>query len=284
METKNYKITETNIPLNFSMLCTEITTLNDAGQPGSVSVPNVPVEQMMFTNPSVTPFAALIATCADVISNEKFKPASGKAALLFSKKEDKEFENMQMAVVSELIKEDDEEEGNWNFYFTFNPAEFRSIGIAKEDIHLAYNQDDLFSLTENGQTIERSFVNRFVEALQVIGLIGISDYKAIIEIADRCIRCIKNWLDENAKEDEIMTVTIEAIPHPDMNVTSIEEQNGEIVPFATASVRIVKGIKEMSMTFSEELKLICKGNADSYVPFNVSDYTNENYKGNIDIE
>ena len=76
------------------------------------------------------------------------------------------------------------------------------------------------------------------------------------------IKTIYGWLDSSASETETQELLIEGALKYNKNI-SFEDWENSLITFATASVEVVKGIKKMSMSFGEEMKLIAKGNSDS---------------------
>lgn len=246
MESKITKLRESQIPQNFKMMFEEeITSTNTNGQVTSfdISLTNDCKDQ---SNDSTDAFDTLILTCASVMSKDEMKPKEdGKAALIFTNT--KGVGEMLMACIAEYTEEDGD--GNWYFSFSFDPEDIKSI-----------NPDNIFNFTKLEKVAP--FANMFNDALMELHSKRIGDTEIINGMVLCAIRTITGWLDTAASEAEVQELVIDGALKYSKEISE-QEWKDSLITFATASVEVVKGVKKMSMSFGEEMKLIAKGNADS---------------------
>lgn len=262
--TKTFILRETNIPQQFAMMVSQEVTVvfRDGSQhPATVYNGNDLSTQV---NECVDIFSTFIGTCADTLSSPEMKPEEGKAAIVFQNT--KGIGEMLLAVVSEYIEE--EGEGNWYYSFTFNPDDIK--GIDPKNIHNFSDQECTFTFkyTKDGEvkTAPTTFCNHFQKffAVSANKWLG-SDAQVAQQLILIIVRCIRDWLDAAATEENRVELVIDGITRVQENIT-IDEYNRNKFPFATAAVEVVKDIKKFSMNFSEELKQVCKGDSDTLVP------------------
>lgn len=246
METKTTKLRESQIPQNFKMAFEqEVTSTNANGQVTSfdIGLTNDPKDQ---SNDSTDTFDALILTCASIMSKDEMKPkADGKSALVFTNS--KGVGEMLMACIAEYTEE--EGEGNWYFSFSFDPEDIKGI-----------KPENIFNFTKLEKVAP--FANMFNDALMELHSKRIGDVEIINSMVITAIKTIIGWLDTAAVEGEVQELVIDGALKYNKEITEDEWKNS-LITFATAAVEVVKGVKKMSMSFGEEMKLIAKGNADS---------------------
>lgn len=246
MEIKTTKLRESQIPQNYKMMIeSEITTTNDEGQTTvfDISIANDVHDQ---SNDSTDMFDTLILTCASIMSRDEMKPkADGKSALVFTNTNG--VGEVLMACIAEYTEEDGD--GNWYFSFSFDPEDIKGI-----------KPENVFNFTSLEKVAP--FANVFNESCMELHTKRIGDLEIINNMVLCTIKTIYGWLDSSASETEIQELLIEGALKYNKNI-SFEDWENSLITFATASVEVVKGIKKMSMSFGEEMKLIAKGNSDS---------------------
>lgn len=246
METKTTNLRESQIPQNFKMMFEqEVISTNSNGQVTSfdISTSNDPHDH---SNDSTDAFDTLILTCASIMSKDEMKnKADGKSALVFGNT--KGVGEIILACVAEYTEEDGD--GNWYFSFTFDPEDIK--GIKPENI---FNFTNLEKIAP--------FANMYNDALLELHSKRIGDIEIINGMVICAIKSIIAWLDTAANESTVQELVIDGSLKYNSD-WSEEDWKNSLITFATASVEVVKGVKKMSMSFGEEMKLIAKGNADS---------------------
>jgi hypothetical protein len=249
---KNVNIRESNLPNIFKIgfeTDLKISGPNNNAVLFKIQNVNNEIDQK---NDCVYPFAAFIEACASVMSTDVMKSKEHKTALVFS--DPKGAGNMLMACISEWIPANDGD-GNYNFYFSFDPDDIK--GLPEDRIHNFYNLQDVKSW---GATIKKIIASSHGRC--------IDDDQILTQMSILIVKSLYNWLDENASEDTVVSLTIDEDPtyyNNDSNPAdklSYEDYLKRLITYAVATVEIVKGKKIKSMTFGEEMKAIAKGNAD----------------------
>jgi hypothetical protein len=241
-----FKLRETNIPQQFKMMFEQdITVTNEQGEQISfcLNSENNPKDQ---SNDTTDTFSALILTIASIMSLDAMKKVKdGKVALVFSNT--KGIGELLLACIAEYTEENGE--GNWYYSLTFNQDDIK--GIKPDNIH---NYTDLSKICP--------FAVKFNDALYELHSKSLGDTELVNQMVLIAIKCIINWLDSAAVEDEVTELIIDDAISYSENISK-EDYENSFVTFATASVEVVKGVKQMSMSFGEEILLIAKGNSDS---------------------
>ena len=246
METKTFKLRETTIPQMFKQIGeTEIMmTLND----GTKQAFNIRMDEDERTHAcdATDPFGVFFMTIASIMSKDELKPKdSGKAALVFN--DYKGVGEMLFACIAEYVEDGDD--GNWYYSFSFNPDDIK--GIKNENI---FTFGNLEKVAPYAQTFNESFLELHSKRVPDIEIINATTLTII--------KCLDNWLDSAAVENEIVELVIDDVLNYSTDRTT-EEHNAAMVAFANLSVVVEKGIKIKSGQFGEELKAIAKGNGDS---------------------
>ena len=253
---KTIEIRESNLPNAFRIAVE--TEAMATGTNGSVVSFQISNQNNFYDmrNDCVMPFSVLIATAASIMSNAKMKSKDHKTAIIFANP--KGSGSMLMACISEYIPAE-EGEGNWNVYFSFDPESIK--GIPEDSVK---NYTDLQSIEHWAACYRNIMLNTHSRK--------IDDEEVINQLTIISVKCLINWLDENASENDVINLEIKEAPnYLDIPATSGEEATpikyedykNSWITYATASVEIVKGQKIKSMTFGEEMKAIAKGNVDS---------------------
>ena len=69
------------------------------------------------------------------------------------------------------------------------------------------------------------------------------------------------WLDSNAQPGETVSLVMDEVTEP-FKVMTLAEYNEKLKPIASANVEVVKDVKKMNITFTDELRTIAKGSSD----------------------
>ena len=251
---KTFELRETNMPQLFrSALISELTGSGANGNAVHFVISDTTNEKDQ-RNDSVYPFTAFIGACARIMSADAMKSKDHKTALVFS--DPKGAGSMLMACVSEWIPEGDD--GNYNFYFTFDPEDIK--GIPEDAVKPFY---DIQAIMPWGPTLRGVLSN--------VHCRRIDDVEILNGITILVVKTICNWLDANASENEEIAVEFKDSTVYDAELTAegkaptpidFETYKSHWVTYATATVSVERGLKKKTMTFGEEMKAIAKGNAD----------------------
>lgn len=251
---KTMELRETNMPQLFrGALISELTGTGSNGNAVSFVISDTTNEKDQ-RNDSVYPFTSFIGACARIMSNDAMKSKDHKTALVFS--DPKGAGSMLMACVSEWIPEGDD--GNFNFYFTFDPEDIK--GIPEEAVKPFY---DIQAIMPWGPTLRSVLAN--------VHCRRIDDLEILNGITILIVKTICNWLDSNASENEVVSCEFKDSTVYDVKLATDSNESVPIdfetykshwVTYAVASVAVERGVKKKTMTFGEEMKAIAKGNAD----------------------
>ena len=190
-------------------------------------------DPIFHTNSSVDIFGALFKACAEAMSTNIFKNKD-KSALVFQKEDNGE-------IIAAVVSEYDAEGDNYFYSITFDPSEVKSI---KNVINFTDFKDEVRNLT---------FIQVVNSNYSISHNIAISDDEVLKILIITALECIYYWLDQNAKDGEVIELVIDDIIGR-FEKLSEEEYNSSLTPVAIAMVETVKDIKKMSIQFSEELK------------------------------
>lgn len=251
---KTFELRETNMPGMFkSSIASELvgSGINGNALRFCISDKTNETDQR---NDTVFPFSAFIATCAHIMSSDAMKSKEHKTALVFS--DPKGAGSMLMACISEWIPTEDGD-GNYNFYFTFDQEDIK--GLPEDAVKPFYQ---LQAIKPYAATFRDEVYNTHSRQ--------IDDEEIINGMTVTIVKTICNWLDENASENEPISVEFKDSTFFEVELSADEEQvpidfetyKSHWVTYATATVTVERGIKRKSMTFGEEMKAIAKGNAD----------------------
>lgn len=262
METKRFILRNTAIPQNFKMMASEeVKGYSESGQVVKYTFNNISSPSTQI-NECVDTFSALVITIADIMSTPEMKPEDGKAALVFTNTEG--IGEMIFACISEFVSEGDE--GNWYYSFSFDPKDIS--GIPEKNIHNATDDEFNYSFKHDGKTYMFNFCTRYGVALNISAGLNVTPAMSISKQIILClVKTLRNWLEDQAKEDERVELDIDGVYRTNNGVQiSQEEYDRNKVVFATASVEVVKGNKVLGMNFSEEAKQVAKGDNDTFIP------------------
>lgn len=186
-------------------------------------------------------FGVVMMACANAMADNQFKN-KGKSALVFNKDDNGE-------IIAAVISDYDAEGENYFYNITFNP----------DDIKGASNIVDY----KNFQSANNySFIQLVNSNYMLQHNIAVSDKAVLDALVISVFECLYKYLDENAKDGEVVYLVIDDFIGRYEPMTPDEYENAISIA-AIASVETVKDIKKMSIQFSEELKAIAKGNGDS---------------------
>lgn len=185
-------------------------------------------------------FGVVMMACANAMASDQFKN-KGKSALVFNKEENGE-------IIAAVISDYDAEGENYFYNITFNPDDIKGAYIIDYKNFVSDNNYDFIQLVNSCYMLQHN--------------IAVSDKAVLDALVISVFECLFKYLDENAKDGEIVYLVIDDYIGRYEPMTP-EKYEDSISIAAIASVETVKDIKTMSIQFSEELKAIAKGNGDS---------------------
>lgn len=194
------------------------------------------------SNSSIDCFGAVIKACADAMCDQQFKTKS-KKALVFND------EHNGGSFIAACVSDYDKDGENYFFNITFDESDID--GAEK------VNSGDF--RTTNGNI---PFVELFNTAYLKGHNIAVVDTTVANIIIKAVLKTIFSWLDENARDGEIVKLIITDRIEPFVFGLTKEQYMAGVKPVAICSVETNKDIKKMSVQFSEELKAIAKGDSD----------------------
>jgi hypothetical protein len=186
-------------------------------------------------------FGVVMASCANAMASNQFKN-KGKSALVFNKDDNGE-------IIAAVISDYDPEGENYFYNITFNPDDIKGASVVVDYKNFVSDSNYSFAqLVNSNYMLQHN--------------IAVSDKTVLDTLIISVFECLYKYLDENAKDGEIVTLIIDDYLGNYQMMTAEEYENAISIA-AIASVETVKDIKKMSIQFSEELKAIAKGNGDS---------------------
>lgn len=186
-------------------------------------------------------FGVVMMACASAMASDQFKN-KGKSALVFNKDDNGE-------IIAAVVSDYDAEGENYFYNITFNPDDIKGASVIVD--YKNFVSDNNYNLIQLVNSCYMLQHNIAVPDKSVIDALVISVFESIFK-----------YLDENAKDGEIVNLIIDDYIGRYKPMTA-EEYEKEISVAAIASVETIKDVKKMSIQFSEELKAIAKGNGDS---------------------
>lgn len=234
------------VPASFKFKVEALNLSIEVNNPNTKQMEKYPIQLPLVEEPNshsipaVDFFNVLMITSAAIMSTELFKNKD-KSALVFNKSDNGE-------VIAACISTYDKEGDNYYYSFTFDSEEVKSI---KDKINFTDFK------TENNMTFEQVFNYVYLRYHNL----GISDINVIRQMVICAIETIFMWLDSNAQPGETVSLVMDEVTEP-FKVMTLAEYNEKLKPIASANVEVVKDVKKMNITFTDELRTIAKGSSD----------------------
>lgn len=251
METKSFKLRETNIPQQFKLLVEqELVLKNQNGQVTTFTLNEIsdPNDQ---SNDCTDIFGSIFLALASIFGNNFFKDKVSSAITF----EDTKGIGEAMFTMRSDFQTDDlperETSGFYNYTGTFGE---NKEGIEPEKV-LAF--DKMEKVTP--------WINNFNRSMLYLHKKRIGDISTANGMTLIALRVIRNWMEETIQtnpDNQIELIIDDMMGH--VSHISKEEYEQKLVPFAYVDGKIIDGEINIVATFGEELKNVAKGNSDFF--------------------